>query len=185
MHSSPVAVAAAPRGFRTRPDARVRRVTAAFGNPDADDLVIGAAGQAARVGATLRLASFAVRPRAPYTVAVGREADNAIVAEWTGGMEAAARAALEEVEELPVAPTQLEAVVGRGESWDEALDDVEWDEGDVLVVGSSSIGPVARVFPAPGRTSRARVARAGDRGPAPCGRRARRGGYGGLANSPP
>ena len=61
-------------------------------------------------------------------------------------MEAAARAALEEVEELPVAPTQLEAVVGRGESWDEALDDVEWDEGDVLVVGSSTIGPVARVF---------------------------------------
>jgi nucleotide-binding universal stress UspA family protein len=61
-------------------------------------------------------------------------------------METAARAALEQVEELPVAPPQLEAVVGRGETWDEALDDVEWDEGDVLVVGSSTIGPVARVF---------------------------------------
>ena len=35
MHSSPVAVAVAPRGFHTRPDARVRRVvTAAFGNPE-------------------------------------------------------------------------------------------------------------------------------------------------------
>ena len=147
MHSSPVAVAVAPRGFRTRPGARVRRVTAAFGNPEgADDLVIGAAGVAARVGAGLRLASFAVRPRAPYTVAIGREADDAMIAEWVTDMEAAARAALEKVEELPVAPPQLEAVVGRGETWDDALEDIEWEEGDVLVVGSSSIGPVARVF---------------------------------------
>jgi nucleotide-binding universal stress UspA family protein len=37
-------------------------------------------------------------------------------------------------------------VVGRGESWEEAIEDVEWEDGDVLVVGSSSIGPVARVF---------------------------------------
>jgi nucleotide-binding universal stress UspA family protein len=44
------------------------------------------------------------------------------------------------------APPGLETVVGHGESWDEALEDVEWDDGDVLVVGSSSIGPVARVF---------------------------------------
>lgn len=147
MHSSPVPVAVAPRGFRTRPDARVRRVTAAFGNPaGADDLVIGAAGVAARVGAALRLASFAVRPRAPYTVAVGREADDAMIAAWVSDMEAAARAALEQVEELPSKPAQLEAVVGRGETWDEALEDIDWDEGDVLVVGSSTIGPVAAVF---------------------------------------
>ena len=37
-------------------------------------------------------------------------------------------------------------VVGQGESWDAALDDVEWRDGDVLVVGSSTIGPIARVF---------------------------------------
>ena len=35
----------------------------------------------------------------------------------------------------------LEAVVGHGESWEEALEDIEWEDGDVLVVGSSSIGP--------------------------------------------
>jgi nucleotide-binding universal stress UspA family protein len=43
-------------------------------------------------------------------------------------------------------PEGVETVVGRGETWAEALEDVEWDDGDVLVVGSSSIGPVARVF---------------------------------------
>jgi nucleotide-binding universal stress UspA family protein len=77
LHSSPVAVALAPRGFRSRRGARVTRVTAAFGG-GADDLVVAAAGVAAQVGASLRLVSFAVRPRAPYTVAVGRAADGGL-----------------------------------------------------------------------------------------------------------
>lgn len=55
LHSSPIPVALAPRGFRAAPDARVTRVTAAFGGTG-DDLVVGAAGVAARVGASLRLA---------------------------------------------------------------------------------------------------------------------------------
>jgi nucleotide-binding universal stress UspA family protein len=37
------------------------------------------------------------------------------------------------------------AVVGQGESWEDALEDIPREDGDVLVVGSSSIGPVARV----------------------------------------
>ncbi len=145
LHSSPIPVALAPRGFRAKPDARVRRVTAAFGGSQ-DDLVVAAAGVAARVGASLRLASFAVRPRAPYTVAVGRESDDSLVREWVQQIEAAQRAVLEEVQDLASVPPDCEAVVGRGETWDEALEDIEWEDGDVLVVGSSAIGPVARVF---------------------------------------
>jgi len=145
LHSSPIPVALAPRGFRARPDARVTRVTAAFGGTQ-DDLVVAAAGVAARVGASLRLASFAVRPRSPYTVAVGREADDSLVSEWVKEIEAAQRTALEQVQDLASVPADCEAVVGRGETWDEALEDVEWEDGDVLVVGSSSIGPIARVF---------------------------------------
>ena len=56
------------------------------------------------------------------------------------------RAALDRVGHLPAAPPELEAVVGSGESWDEALEDVEWRDGDVLVVGSSAHGAIARVF---------------------------------------
>jgi nucleotide-binding universal stress UspA family protein len=145
LHSSPLPVALAPRGFRAAPDARVTRVTAAFGG-SGDDLVVAAAGVAASVGATLRLASFAVHPRAPYTVAVGREADDSAVREWMDEIEAQQRAVLERVENLPSVPSECEAAVGRGESWEEALDDIDWAPGDVLVVGSSSIGPLARVF---------------------------------------
>jgi nucleotide-binding universal stress UspA family protein len=145
LHSAPMPVALAPRGFRCRPDARVARVTAAFGGSE-EDLVVAAAAVAARVGASLRLASFAVRPRPPYTSGVGTEADEEMIADWIREIEAAGRAALDKVEHLPAVPRELETVIGRGESWEEALDDVEWEEGDVLVVGSSSLGPVARVF---------------------------------------
>jgi nucleotide-binding universal stress UspA family protein len=147
LYSSPIPVALAPHGFRVADDQRVTRVSAAFGGSEnAESLVIAAAGVAARVGATLRLVSFAVRSRAPYTVAVGTEADDSAVAEWSAEMEAAGQAALAKVEELPAVPKELEIAIGHGENWDEALEDVEWQDGDVLVVGSSTIGPVARVF---------------------------------------
>jgi nucleotide-binding universal stress UspA family protein len=145
LHSSHVPVAVAPRGYRAPAGARVRRVTAGFGG-SGDELVIAAGAVAARVGATLRIASFAVRPRAPYTVAVGREADDSAVSEWVDDIRAAQQSALERVREQAAVPTDCEAVVGRGEDWEDALEDVEWEEGDVLVVGSSSIGPLARVF---------------------------------------
>ena len=145
LHSSPLPGALAPRGFRTGADARVSRVTAAVGG-SGDDLVGGAAGVAARVGARLRLASSAVHPRPPYTAGVGREADDAQVRAWVQEIAAEQRAALERVRDLPSVPPDCEAAVGRGESWQDALEDVDWEDGDVLAVGSSSIGPVARVF---------------------------------------
>jgi nucleotide-binding universal stress UspA family protein len=145
LHSSPLPVALAPHGFRTRPDARVTRVTAAFGG-SAEDLVVGAAGVAARVGASLRIASFAVRPHAPYTAGVGTEADDEMVADWARDIQAAAHAVLDEIADLPEVPRELDAVIGKGRSWDDALEDVEWEDGDVLVVGSSSMGPIAHVF---------------------------------------
>jgi nucleotide-binding universal stress UspA family protein len=132
MHSSHVAVAVAPRGFRARPGARVRRATAAYGGTGTE-LVAAAARVTARAGASLRVASFAVQPRTPVTAGVGRSADDAIVADWIEQT----RAAL---------PGDYELVVGRGETWEEAIEELDWEAGDVLVVGSSSVGPVARVF---------------------------------------
>jgi len=148
VHSAPIPVALTPSGYRCPPDARVTRVTAAFGGAEgADDLVVAAAGLAARFGASLRLVSFAVRPRPPYTAGVGRIGDEAAVDEWVEAIRAAADAALADVREhVPHAPDDLDAVIGHGETWDEAIDDVEWDDGDLLVVGSSSIGPLRRVF---------------------------------------
>jgi nucleotide-binding universal stress UspA family protein len=40
----------------------------------------------------------------------------------------------------------VEASVVSGRDWEETLDSLPWEEGEVLVVGSSRLGPVARVF---------------------------------------
>jgi nucleotide-binding universal stress UspA family protein len=101
---------------------------------------------AATVGAGLRIASFAVRAHPPYTSGVGTQPEKAIIDQWVEEIGASGRAALAEVEDLSAVPPELEAVIGYGESWDEALEYVDWQDGDVLVVGSSDMGPIARVF---------------------------------------
>jgi nucleotide-binding universal stress UspA family protein len=145
LHSSPVAVALAPRGFRSQPGAKVKRVTAAY-DGSASGLLLAAARVAARVGASLRIASFAVWSRPAYTTRLGTDSEDLVLKEWITDLEKSAHAALEQVEELAKVPRQVETVVGHGESWEEAIDDVGWDDDDVLVVGSSAVGPIAQVF---------------------------------------
>ena len=146
VHSSPVSLALAPRGFRCKPDQRVTRATAAYGGSEsADTLVVAAAGVAAAVGASLRIASFAVWARPDYSTRLGTDGEDAVLAEWTSTMARAASEAVAAVEGLDPSPP-VETVIGSGASWAEALDDIGWEDGDVLVVGSSDLGPVAQVF---------------------------------------
>jgi nucleotide-binding universal stress UspA family protein len=147
LHSSPRPIALATRGFRAKAGATVRRATVAYGGSEAaDDLVVASASVAARVGASLRLATFAVWARPDYTTRLGTEGEDPVLAEWLGEMRGAAQEALKAVRELRSVPHDLETVIGVGSSWAEAIEDIEWDEGDVLVVGSIALGPVARVF---------------------------------------
>ena len=147
VHSSPVSIALATRGFRCKSGSKVARATAAYGGSEgADDLVLAAARVAAGVGADFRIASFAVWSRPSYTTTLGTGSEGPVLDEWTATMESMAGEALAQVEELSQAPRKVETVVGRGETWGEAVDDIGWEPGDVLVVGSSGIGPVAQVF---------------------------------------
>lgn len=147
LHSSEYPVAMATRGFHREPDARVARVTVAYGGSEqADDLVIAAANVAARIAASVRLASFAVSPRPPYTAGVGRLADDARIAEWVASMEVAAQKVTQRVKDVHPAPPPLDVVIGHGEDWNEALYDIDWQDGDILLVGSSAVAPIARVF---------------------------------------
>lgn len=147
VHSSPVSVAIATRGFRAGPDARVTRVTAAYGGTStAQQLVVAAASVASQVGATMRIASLAVWSRPAYTTRLGTDSEDLVFEEWKDEVTQAAGAALAQVEGLATAPRDVEMVIGHGQSWGEALDDLRWAEGDVLVMGSSELGPVAQVF---------------------------------------
>lgn len=147
LHSSPVPIALATRGFTSKPGSRVTRVTVAYGGSAiSTDLTLAAATVTAQVGASFRVASFAVWSRTDYTTRLGREPSESILEQWRSEVAQAGTEALAKVRSLPDPPADVEAVIGQANTWQGALDDVPWDDGDVLVVGSSELGPVRRVF---------------------------------------
>ncbi len=137
LHSSEVPVTLAPAGFTAPPGARVARVTVAYGRADRDsDLLSTARSVADRIGASVRVACFAVRPPNARGGSIEPGAEDLVVGEWR-------RAVVAEIADT--AGAGLETVVGSGGSWAEAVADVSWAEGDVLAVGASS-SPVSRFF---------------------------------------
>jgi nucleotide-binding universal stress UspA family protein len=147
LHTSSVPVALAPRGYRTKPGSRVTRVTVAYdGSDTADDLVRANATVAARTQASIRLLVLDIDSPPTHSMAVRSEGDAAVALEWETAMNSQVAAAVDRLRQTPTMPEQIESVVGVGATWRKALDNVDWADGDVLVTGSSSIGPVARVF---------------------------------------
>ncbi|SDS84158.1 Nucleotide-binding universal stress protein, UspA family [Friedmanniella luteola] len=142
LHSSEVPVALAPAGYVARDGTRVRRVTVAFGRSDGDtDLLRTAAGVADRIGATLRVACFAVHPVNVFSGAVPGGADALVAGEWRRVLQDDVDRALR----AGAVATRVETVVGQGDSWPGALTDVPWAEGDVLAIGTSS-SAISRFF---------------------------------------
>jgi nucleotide-binding universal stress UspA family protein len=122
----------------------VVRVNAAYGGvAGKSGLVLAAAGICDETGAELRLTSFSLRPRG---AAHDADAESRLRDGVTAEIRENAAAALAEVAGLPNAPRTAETVVGYGEDWADAIEHVDWGDGDVLVVGSSDMGPGHRVF---------------------------------------
>lgn len=145
LHSSKVPVAIAPRGFLPRPDARVTRLTFAYRDDDSHHLLDDLAARALGIGATIRLITIALKRPAMVTSGI-RDAE-AVVFERL--IEQAHASQVEAAEKLSTAGIPTEAVDGAvvtGRSWAEAMGEVVWEEGDVLVVGSSGTHPLAEVF---------------------------------------
>jgi nucleotide-binding universal stress UspA family protein len=100
---------------------------------------------ARRTHAALRVVTFAVRARTMYPQLVSG-AEDMVLAAWVEaarGEQARVRAHLRE-QGFTDEDLTLEVAVGR--SWGGAMDTLDWDRGDVLVVGSSSTHRMSRVF---------------------------------------
>ena len=147
VHSSPVPVALTPRGFRAEPGGRVRRVTVAFnGMPKDRALVRTAADYSARTGGSLRVASFSVRPSLVFATTLAGSGEDLVVDEWSRQTGKVINDELDHLGSLPGMPSRPESVIGEGHGWREAIGQAQWSMGDVLMVGSSSHGPLASVF---------------------------------------
>ncbi|WP_326544297.1 universal stress protein [Pseudorhodoferax sp.] len=146
MHACDLPVVMAPREFKVAPDAPLRRVTVAYaGAASSERSVLEALGFAARMGVPLRLASFAVRDRSMFPTAGMGSSEEEVISRWRD--EAAQ--SLERVRALLVSAgttLQLETAVSAAASWDAAMSGIDWFNEELLVLGSSKLGIIKRVF---------------------------------------
>jgi nucleotide-binding universal stress UspA family protein len=138
LHSADVPVVLAPEGARrTDVSTGITRVTAAVGTrPGADVLLEEAVALASATGAELRLLSL-------VTVDLPAGVD-------TGVIRLAGAAHAEQVlatarQGLP-AGIDAEAVVGSGDSIEDAVAHIGWEPGEVALVGSSRLAQPRRLF---------------------------------------
>lgn len=140
LHASPVPIMLVPREASPGRRELVPRITAAYnGSRISGELLMGAAFVAADCGADLRVASFAVKKAASPEAGPGLAVERMMLREWVADM----RQKVEELaEQMPLMPEIVSVVAG---SWDDALSVVGWQSGEVMMVGSSSFGSLAKV----------------------------------------
>lgn len=138
LHSSDVPVVLVPRGARKiAPETGITRVTVAIGTRPGADALIGATAELAQAaGVPVRLLSLLPVDLPPTAdtgairTAGSTQADQVL---------AAARA------ELP-AGLAAEVVVAAGDSIEEAVSYLDWQPGEVVLVGSSRLAQPRRLF---------------------------------------
>ena len=90
----------------------------------------------------MRVSTFAVRGRTMFPPEVGLHAEDTILAAWA----AHARELLAQLKTDGIVAEDVVLQVVTGNDWGEALDAVEWDDGELLALGTSPRGGIARVF---------------------------------------
>lgn len=134
LHASPVPVALAPRGYqRTAP---LTRLTLAVGQRAGAEAAIDTAINAAkRRGVPLRLVSLveldAARDDAGEAINAAHIHANTVLTEAAGKVAAG---------------HQVTVAVAHGRTIEEAIDGLEWEDGEILIVGSSRLAERNRMF---------------------------------------
>ena len=143
LHSSPVPLAISPRGYRGSKAGGLTRITAAYpGTPETLYVVERVAALAERLDVPMRVITFAVRGRTMYPPEVGLSAEDSILEQ----LATHARETLAQLKADGIVGKDVDLQVVSGNGWDESLDNADWQEGDLLAIGTSPVGGIARVF---------------------------------------
>lgn len=143
LHSCPVPLAISPRGYRRPKSGELTRITCAYpGSLETVAVVRQVTELSRRLETPMRVVTFAVRGRNMYPPTVGLHAEDAILQEWAGQ----AQLALARLKADKVVGDEVDLQVATGNDWAEALDAIDWLDGEILAIGTSPGGAVARVF---------------------------------------
>jgi nucleotide-binding universal stress UspA family protein len=145
VHSSTVPVAIAPHGYRT--SSGVSRITVGFRDDDASwSLLTRVAEISKRASARLRVVTFLVNPsRRPVTNTVSH-AETQVINLWAVQAASAQAEAADQLQSMGFSGDNVQFITAEGADWAAAVGSVDWADGDVLVVGSSSTHRLAQVF---------------------------------------
>ncbi len=140
LHSSPVPVAVAPRGTRESKVERVREITCALGNRTGAARLLDTAIRASKAaGAPLRLVSLVALDPAFGSSGSG---DNTVHER----AQEHVRKTLETAKGLLPKSFPVSALVVDGPTVEAAVNKLEWQHGDVIMVGSSRLSAPRRIF---------------------------------------
>jgi nucleotide-binding universal stress UspA family protein len=142
LHASPVPVAISPRGYRSHTGGLTRLTCAYSATADSIDVVRRCSETTERFGLPMRVITFAVRGKTMYPPEVGLDAEDDILEAWA----AQAREILEGLKTQGTVSEGVELDVVTGRTWQEALDKTDWQDGEVLAVGTRPRGEIRRVF---------------------------------------
>jgi len=142
LHASPVPVALGPAEYRSR-TAKLTRLTCAYSaTPDSIDVVRECFETAQRFGVPVRVLTFAVRGKTMYPPEVGSEVEDSILEAWASQ----AREILQGLKTEGVVTQDVALQVSTGGSWTESIDNADWQDGEILALGTSPRGDIRRVF---------------------------------------
>ncbi|MFM7598550.1 MAG: universal stress protein [Actinomycetota bacterium] len=141
LHGGPAAVAAAPEGYReTAPDHIARLVAGFQDTEESVEAVQLCIDVAARNRIPVHLLTVVLRATRIVGARVGRDAERQVM-----------QALIEREQEAQgrFTATRGEQITGSvvtGDTPERAMSRFDWEDSDLFVVASSSLGPVARVF---------------------------------------
>jgi len=142
LHASPVPLAISPRGYRSHTGKLTRLTCAYSATPDTIEVVRRCFEFSERWGVPVRVITFAVRGKTMYPPEVGLDVEDSILQAWASQ----AREILEDLKTEGIVSADVELQVVTGRTWEDALDKADWQEGEILALGTSPRGDIRRVF---------------------------------------
>jgi nucleotide-binding universal stress UspA family protein len=142
VHTAHLPVAIAPRGYPRAPGA-IRRLSVAYGgHAEAVGLIASSAALAKRWSAELRIVSLTVRPPGG---AFDRSAEDLVIAQWRKRTTDEITKQLNDIRSAIALP-EIDVVISTGYDWREAVENVPWEAGDLVLLGSGAAGVKTQVF---------------------------------------